>query len=73
MLEAIAEGWRIPLTDEQRPEIEALLAAEMTDREAAAAVARRPEACSAQIQEKKKVDILVNENTDDKCKDCFCL
>ncbi len=41
MLEAIAEGWRIALTDEQLPEIVDRLVAEMSDREALEAVVGR--------------------------------
>jgi hypothetical protein len=41
MLEAIAEGWRIALTDEQVPEIVDRLVTEVTDREAVEAVLQR--------------------------------
>jgi len=41
LLEAIADGWRISLTDEQFPEIVDRLVAEMTDREAIEATLQR--------------------------------
>ncbi len=41
MLEAIAEGWRIALTDEQVPEIVERLVVEMTDAQAVESVCRR--------------------------------
>ncbi len=41
MLEAIAESWSIPLTDEQVPEIVGRLVVEMTDAEAIALVLKR--------------------------------
>ncbi len=41
MLEAIAEGWGIPLTDERTPEIVARLTEEMTDPEAMRMVLQR--------------------------------
>jgi len=41
MLEAIAEGWRIALTDEQLPEIVDRLVAEMSDKESLEAVVGR--------------------------------
>jgi len=41
MLEGMAEGWHLALTDEQVPEVVARLLAEMTDRDSLEAVVRR--------------------------------